>query len=139
MGKTFLYRFFGKGKLPQHMASLLEREEIVLCDEGIGGSVTYRNFRAPGRFYGWRREWFTGSAVLTRARFAAFSFSSPIINIPLDDPRLGELKCSIENESTFCVRFDPAIFHDGWSGTIEYRLSTPQAQRFVELLEEITA
>lgn len=47
MAKTFLYRLFGYGKLPPYTRRQLEHEGIVLRDEGISGSATYRNFRSP--------------------------------------------------------------------------------------------
>jgi hypothetical protein len=112
----------------------LEQEGIVLLDEGIGGSVTFRNFRSPGRRSSWRRNWFTGSLVLTGGRFAAFAFSKPIINVPLGDDRLGQLQCSVEGETTLCVEFDAAAFHEDWSGSLECRFSTPQARLFLEQL-----
>ena len=137
MGKTLLHRLFGLGKIPKHVLPDLEQEGIVLADEGIGGSITFKRFRAPGRYYGWKWSWFTGALVLTSTRFAAFTFYphfNPIINVPLDDDRLGELRCSLKNETTLCVQFDPSVFHEGWSGSIECRFSTPQARSFLEHL-----
>jgi hypothetical protein len=139
MGKTLLHRLFGLGKIPGRVLPGLEQEGIVLLEEGIGGSVTFRNFRAPGKRYSWRRSWFTGSLVLTRMRVAAFAFSKPIIDVPLGDDRLEELRCSLEGEATLCVRFDPAAFHEDWSGQVECRFSTPRARSFLEKLEEHAA
>lgn len=139
MGKTLLYRLFGLGKLPKRILPDLEQEGIVLLDEGISGSVTLRNFRAPGKRYSWRRSWFSGSLVLTGSRFAAFSFSKPIINVPLGDDRLNGLRRSLEGESALCVHFDPSAFHEGWSGSVECRFSTPQARLFFEQLNEYAA
>ncbi|MEJ7848655.1 MAG: hypothetical protein WKF92_11275 [Pyrinomonadaceae bacterium] len=48
MSKTFLYRFFGIGGIPTNVRAEIEREGVVLFDEGIRGTVTYINFRAPG-------------------------------------------------------------------------------------------
>jgi hypothetical protein len=48
MAKTLLYRLFGVGKISWQLSSTLKVEGIVLLDEGISGSVTYLNFRAPG-------------------------------------------------------------------------------------------
>jgi hypothetical protein len=135
MGKTLLYRLFGLGKVPKRILPNLEQEGIVLLDEGISGSVTFRNFRAPGRRHSWRRSWFTGSLVLTGKRFAAFAFSKAIINVPLGDDRINELRCSLEGKATLCVHFDPSAFHEGWSGALECRFSTPQAHLFLEQLD----
>lgn len=139
MGKTLLHRLFGLGKVPKRMLPELEDEGIVFLDEGISGSVTFRNFRAPGRRYPWRRSWFTGSLVLTRKRFAAFAFSKPIIDVPLGDDRLNELHCSLEGEATLRVHFDPSTFNQSWSGSIECRFSTPRVRSFLEQLDGYAA
>jgi hypothetical protein len=132
MGKTLLYRLFGLGKVPRGILPNLEREGIVLLDEGISGSVTFRNFRAPGRRHSWKRSWFTGSLVLTGKRLAAFAFSKTIIDVSLDDDRINELRFSLDGETTLCVLFDPSAFHEDWSGTLEFRFSTPLARLFLE-------
>ena len=139
MGRNLLYRLFGLGKLPRRLSPELEGEGIVLLDEGIGGSVTFRRFRAPGRRYSWRRNWFTGSIVITGRRFAAYAFSKPIIDVLLVDDRFRQLHCSVEDEAVLRVQFDSSVFHEGWSGSIECRFSTSHARLFWEQLEHYTA
>jgi hypothetical protein len=135
MGKTLLHRLFGFGRFPMAMRPILEREGIVLADEGIGGTVTFRNFRAPGRRYSYRKNWFTGSLVITEIRFAGFAFGKPVINVPLDGPHLGKLDCELERRGTVLrAAFDSSDFHDDWSGDIEVRFRTPQAPLFLERL-----
>ena len=107
-------------------------------DEGIAGSVTFRNFRAPGRYHRWRRTWFSGSIVLTREHFLAFQYSKPIIGVPWKDERMNALRCSLEDENTLCVGFDASTFHDDWSGDVEVRFSTPMAGVFLETIERNT-
>ncbi len=72
MAKTLSYRLFGVGKVPRQLSATLQSEGILLLDEGIAGSVTYLDFRAPGRRSNWRRQWFTGAIALTRVRLIAF-------------------------------------------------------------------
>ena len=139
MGKTFLYRLCGLGKIPRHNLLELEREGIVLRDEGIGGSVTLRDVRAPGKRYSWKRSWFTGSLVITGRRFAAFAFSKPIINVPLDNDRVEGLRCSLEGETRLLVQCDGSAFPEGWSGSMECRFSTAQARLFFDRLKEDAA
>jgi hypothetical protein len=138
MSKTLLYRIFGLGRVPKRMLPAIRREGIVLLEEGIGGSLTFRDFRAPGRRYSRKWSWFTGSLVLTGKRFAAFTcypFFNPIINVSLDDERLAKLRCSLDGEAKLCVLFDPSAFHEGWSGTIECRFATPKARLFLERIQ----
>ena len=137
MPKSLLYRLFGAGKIPAPLMSELNAEGIVVFDEGVKGSVTYRNFSAPGKRFSWRRQGFSGSIALTKLRLVAVAFSKFLINVPVTDERLHAIHFSVEDNGSFCVTFDASLFHDDWSGTIEYRFKTPEAQRLVELLHRV--
>lgn len=108
-------------------------------DEGLSGTVTYKKFRAPGKYFGWKRSWFSGSLAITEKRFWAFRFFSPIVSVPLDDPHLRELECSVQGDRTLRVFFDVSVFHEGWSGTIECRFRTPRAREFLDRIRRSAA
>jgi hypothetical protein len=135
MAKSLFYRLFGLGKIPAPLMSELKSEGIVLIDEGVKGSVTYRNFSAPGRRSNWRRQWVTASIVLTNQRLVGLTYSSLAINVPLADDRIHAMNIHQEKGGALCVAFDVSLFHADWSGTIEYRFKTPEASRLVELLQ----
>ena len=139
MAKTFLYRFFGAGRIPERLAAELKREGLLLWDEGIPGSVTYLDFRASGRYSNWRRQWYTAAIALTAVRLVALRHSSPVIDVALTDERRRRLRISLEADDALLVAFDAALFHDNWSGTIEYRFRTPQARHFLSKLQEPAA
>lgn len=132
MKKSLLYRLFGIGKIPAQYRAPLDGEGVILADEGIKGSVTYRNFRSPMRRANWKRQWHTASITLTRLRLVAFAYSNQIIDVPLTDGRFKRLEFSLEDPHRLLVAFDAALFHDNWSGTIEYRFKTPHAQAFLD-------
>jgi hypothetical protein len=134
MSKSLLYRFLGLGKMPWEVRSKLQLEGLNLFDEGIKASVTYLNFHRPGRYANWRRQWFSACIALTNERLFALRYGKPIINVPLADERLQKMQFSLEGLETLLVRFDAGLFHDDWSGTIEYRLRTDQAAAFLEAL-----
>ena len=136
MAKTLLYRLFGIGKIPEQFMATLESEGILALDEGIKGSVTYRDFRAPGKYSAWRRQWFTGSLVLTQVRLVSLLSLSTAIDVPLTDERIRRMQFSVEKNDTLLVAFDPSLFHPGWSGTMEYRFRTTEAPAFLEKLRE---
>src|SRR6476646_9383586 len=106
MAKTLLYRLFGVGKMPAQWRSTIESEGIVLFDEGIGGSITYRDFRAPGKRFTWRKVAFSGSIALTKTRVLALQYANPAIDVPLDDPRLKQMQFSVEGEDKLLVAFN---------------------------------
>jgi hypothetical protein len=136
MAKSLLYRLFSAGKIPAPLMTELNAEGIVLIDEGVKGSVTYRNFSAPGRASSWRRQGFAASIALTKQRLVALAFSNFAINVPLSDQRLRAMHYSVAANGSLCVTFDASLFHADWSGTIEYRFKTPEAQRLLELLQK---
>jgi hypothetical protein len=41
---------------------------------------------------------------------------------------------SVEDGNVLLIAFDAALFHNDWSGAIEYRFHTPQAEAFWETL-----
>ncbi len=106
----------------------------MLLDEGIPGSVTLRNFRAPGRIHGYKKTLFAGSLVVTELRFAAFAFSRPVVNVPLRDPRLNLLDITVDRRKALMVKFDAHMFHEEWKGTVECRFASSVAHMFVERL-----
>ena len=139
MRKSLLYHIFGWGGVPKRYAPSLRNEGIVLQDEGIGGSVTLRRFKAPGRYHSWKRSWFTGCIVLTERTLAAFAFTRPLIYVPLDHPNISKLHCATQAEDTLLVEYDASAFHEKWSGRIECRFRTGSARLFLEQLQRYTA
>ncbi len=138
MAKSWSYRLFGVGRIPEPNATALKNEGIILQDEGIRGSVTYRNFRGPGRISNWKRQWYTASIVLTEVRLLGLRCYDTIIDVPLTDQRLRRMKFSVERDDILLVAFDAALFHNDWSGTLEYRFRTPHAHDFVKMLRDRT-
>lgn len=136
MTKTLSYRLFGFGKMPEQLLTRLENEALLLLDQGVRGSVTYRNFRAPGKYFGWKRQWYTSSIALTEVRLMALRHSAAIIDVPFTDERIRGLRLIREGDDILLVAFDAALFHGGWSGAIEYRFRTPQAQAFIDRARE---
>jgi len=137
MPKSLLYRLFGVGRIPKLIGDRLRMEGIVLADEGIPGSVTYRDFRAPGRYSSWRKQAFIGSVVVTNTRLVALMSGRFAIDVPFTDERIRGLQMSRERDSLL-IKFDAGLFHDDWSGTIEYRYRTSQAAEVLKWIQELT-
>jgi len=116
----------------------LEPEGIVLFEEDVKGSMTFRNFRRPGVYDGWRKVLITSLVVLTRKRLLALKGSSPIIDVPLTDERFRRMKFSLDGEKTLLVAFEASLFQPEWSGEIEYRFKTTRAGEFLQNLSEVT-
>ena len=138
MAKTFLYQLFGVGKIPKLLGDTLRIEGVVVSDEGIPGSVTYRDFRALGKYFSWKKQAFTGSVVVTNIRLVALIYSNFAVNVPFTDERIRKLQISIEGDDRLLIVFDPSLFHDNWSGTIEYRFHTPLALDIIKWIRDLS-
>ncbi len=132
--KTFLYKLFGVGKFTESLLNELKNERIIASDEGVRSTITYRNFRAPGRYSNWKRRWMTGSFVLTDKRLVLLRYSKPAINIFLTDERFRKMQVTPETDDTLLFTFDPALFLENSSGQIEWRFRTPQARAVADAL-----
>lgn len=135
MKKALLYRLFGVGKIPAAAVQALTTEGVVLMDEGLGGSVTYRNFRSPGRISSYRKVGLITSIAVTNKRLTAFSGNDPVIDVELKDPRIKQIAFSVESNGALLAAFDASLFHDDWSGTLEYRFRTPLALQIIDHIE----
>ena len=137
MPKSVLYRLFGLGKIPKLLNDTLHIEGIVIADEGVPGSVTYRDFRAPGKYSSWRKQAFIGSVIVTNVRLVALMYSNFAINVPFTDKRIRQLQISVEGDRLL-IALDANLFHDDWSGTIEYRFRTPQAADMIKWIQDLS-
>ena len=136
MAKSFLYRLFGLGKIPVALRATLDSEGVLALDEGIKGSLTYLDFRAPGKYSSWRRIWFTAAIVITEVRLVALQNTNLAINVPFTDERIRSLRFSVEGTGRLLIAFDASLFHADWSGAMEYRFRTTGAEAFVTKLRE---
>jgi len=134
MKKALLYRLFGIGKFPRVYATELVNEGILLSDEGIPASVTYRNFRSPGRISSYRRVGNIASIITTNERMAAYFQENVVIDVPFTDSRLRNIAFSVEANGALLVKFDASLFHTDWSGQLEYRFKTTLAQGIVDMV-----
>jgi len=137
MPKSLLYRLFGLGRIPKLLNDTLRIEGIVVADEGIPGSVTYRDFRAPGRYSAWRKQAFIGSVVVTNIRLVALMQSRFAVDVPFTDKRIRQLQISIER-GRLLIALDASLFHDNWSGRIEYRYRTEQAAEMIKWIADLS-
>ena len=133
--KSILYKLFGIGKIKEPFLSELKNENLIASDEGIKGSITYKNFRAPGRYSNWKRRWIVGAIALTEKHLVLQQYSRPVINILLDDERVKNIKISLEEQETLLFEFEPNLFLENSSGEIEWRMKTPQAQKIFDALK----
>ncbi len=134
MAKALLYRLFGVGKIPEKIKKPLETEVIDLAEEGISGSFTAWNFKAPGKSFTYKKEFIVGWLAIPQKRVLSYTLGKRQINIMLDDPKLSKLFVQNPKPGILIISFNAKVYHDDWSGKLELKYKTVQAEDFFEKL-----
>ena len=102
----------GSATMPANLRSSLEAEGITFLAEGLTGSITYRNYRAPGKRYGVAKQGTAGAIGISGQR----------------------LQASADQPDRVSFRYDAGRFRPDTSGQVEIRLKTPQAAQIMNLI-----
>jgi hypothetical protein len=106
MFKSIRAWFANIGKLPAGLMAEFQSEGIILINEKLRGTITYRDFHAPGKYSAYRKVGFISTITVTKTRLYATAFSKPAINVPFTDERLRSMHFSVEAGSKLLVVFD---------------------------------
>ena len=134
--KRILCRLLGFGKLPKVVKAALKAEGIRILEERVRVSITYRNFRASGKFFPWKRRISLGAVAVTTRRLMAYAGRIRLVNVTFDVPSIGKLDITVECPNCLCIVFGPSDFNPGQSGQIECRFHTPQAEHIAKWIEQ---
>mgnify|MGYP000396487853 CR=1 FL=1 len=136
MAKSFLFRFFGFGKFPTRYQAEMEKEGVVLQEEGLSIVVRYRNFRAPNVYYGRKVSLVMGSVVLTKGSFACFrgNLIPPVFHVPTSHESFSAFDFSLDEKGRLKVVIDAPVFQEGWKGTIDCRIPCENAEKYLQVL-----
>ena len=126
-----LLQTFGLGRLPPEADLLIPPDSRKISCEHLSCSITFRNFRAPGRACKWKRQWFAGSIAVSDDHIIAFRWHTRLINTVFDDSRFAGLSFNAEDRMLI-ISHDASLYRNDWSGSLEYRFRTLQANRIVE-------
>ena len=127
----------GNGQLKPGLRAALEAEGLVALEEGLPGSIRYRNFKAPGkRFHGKVTTERLGVGI-SEARLAVYCRSGRVklIDTAFSEPRLRAVEVSLHDPETMSILIEftraevPKV-----SGEITIRASTPKAAHLVDQL-----
>jgi hypothetical protein len=120
--------------IPGKLRPILEEEDIIPADEGMGGWFIAKKVKGPGMRYVQRREGFSGCLVITGKRIIWYTYGKRQISISVDNPRLAELYADAADQEKLSVSFESSVFRDGWQGVIDYRFKTNKAIQFQDAL-----
>jgi hypothetical protein len=135
MKKPILYRFFKVGGIPKPQRPVIESEGIIVCDEGIGGWMLMKDFRAPGKRFKRRMDCFTGFLAVTQKRIVSYLYGKPILDLDINDPNVAAIKAALLKPNQIELSFESSIFHPEWSGLIHLRYNTSKAREFYDTFQ----
>ena len=139
MSKSLLFKLLRIGAIPKKLRPILDAELIVVGDEGMSGSLIYRNVKGPGKRFINRDEGFSGCLVITKKRIVCFTYGKRQINIAVDDQRLSEMSVEIPQKNVLSISFESSAFMEKWEGIMEFRFKTEKANEFYNVLRSFGA
>lgn len=129
--------FLGPGRLPDDLRAGIAAEQPLALEEELTGSVTYRNYRAPGRYSSWRKQAVAGAIAVTPGRLLVWAGRFKHINVPHRHPLRASIKITAEAPDRLCFGYDAAAGGSERSGQVEVRLRTARAEELAVLLDRL--
>jgi hypothetical protein len=132
--------FLGSGRLPDDLRAQLTGEGLVLLEEELPGSITYRNYRAPRRRATLEKSAINAAIAITSQRVVVFIGGGKAMDrgkhmdVPFTDHRIRDLEVVAESPGKVRIAYNPAVFRPETSGRVELRLKTPHAPDIVALI-----
>jgi hypothetical protein len=117
----------GPGRMPEQLRARLTTEGLILLEEGLVGSITWRNYRAPGEYASWRRQAVSGAVGISNRSFVVFAGRAKRIDLPVRHPVRGAIEVTMEAPDRVMFAHDAGAMLPDRSGRIEYRLRTERA------------
>lgn len=133
MRKPILYRLFRVGSIPREIMPILEKEEIVVVDQGMRGRYITKRLKAPGKRALLREEGFIGSLAVTKKRLLCYTYKKRQINIDVRDPKMTHFYVNIPRKNEFALSFESSSFQEDRQGVIEFLYRTEKANKFYEV------
>ena len=133
LGKLLL----GSGKLSAELRKELEAEGLVLLEEGLGGSVRYTHFKAPGRRFHGKVTPERMALAISRKRFVVYCKSgrAKLADSPFTNPNLRGVDVSLDGDDKVVIRIDyDQLGVERVSGQIAIHVRTSSARLVVDEL-----
>jgi hypothetical protein len=135
----FLRKLLGGagGTLRPQLRAALEDEGLILIEDGLPGSIRYKKFRAPGKYFDGKIVSQRMSLAISETRLVVYGHSGRVklIDSAFDNPRVGMLDVSLKDEGRVALVVDydkgdvPKV-----SGQITIVAKSPNAAAIVEAL-----
>lgn len=125
----------GSGRLPKMVRDQVAGGDVLLLEEGLGGSITYRNYKAPGKRARLKKVGIAGAVCVTDRRLLVWGARGKLVDVPRDDDRFAAIEVGTEGPDRVLFAWEAGLFHDNRSGRVEVRLHPVKADQVVALVK----
>jgi hypothetical protein len=123
------------GLLPEQVRSDLASHDVLFLEEGLRGSITRRNYRAPGHHIWLERVSIRAALAITADRLViALSPAYKELDVPRTGPWQRVITATAERPDVVCISWQIGAFYADQSGTEDVRIRTPRAGRIAQIL-----
>ncbi|BCB77331.1 hypothetical protein GCM10022251_64760 [Phytohabitans flavus] len=122
------------GRLPDQLRAELAATDLLVLEEELLGTVTYRRYRSAREYTSWSREPAAGAIALAPNRLVVWANHMRHIDVPLAHPIWATIEVRAERPGRVRFTYDAGATNTAASGHVDVRLRTPQAERIVQLL-----
>jgi hypothetical protein len=127
--------FLGDGELPAALRGQLEVEGILLLEEGVRGSVTYRGYRTPHMHARFRRIPRVVFVAVTGHRLLVAERGVAVIDVGWQQRQVGSLDVSAR-AGQLVIAYEISAFHADRVGRIEVELRPAEPELVRALIQE---
>jgi hypothetical protein len=139
MEHALIYHLFRLGRLPLADKKQLQAEGVQQIVEGIHITVTYRNYKAPGKYFSYKSQMLVGSIALTQQRIIAYAINRKIMNIAYAHKGFAQLSIRTETDYKLLIGVDASIMNSKSSGSIEFCFHTCKAGQLMEQIKSLSS
>jgi hypothetical protein len=131
--------FMGSGRFKEPLREELATEGIELIEEGIGGSIRYTNFKAPGRRFDGKVQPHRFALALTGRRIVLYCRSgrAELFDSPWGSPNFAwlDMEVAVGGERLVLIVDYDRAGEPGLAGQVAIHLKTPNAEQIKEQIE----
>jgi len=135
--------FLSRGQLPDGLRAELIDAGLLALEEGLRGSVTYRNFNNFRSSTGiaksakLSKSWPRGAIAVTGDRLVVWSGRLKLIDTPHPHPVRQKIRIHAEPGKVITFRFELAATTTTLSGSALVRFHTSKAAELADLLDHL--
>jgi hypothetical protein len=123
----------GAGRLPERLRAELAADVLLILDENLRGSITYRGYRTPTEYADFERVAAAGAVAVSVGRLVVWAANAKRVDVPFGHRLRAAVTLSAEEPGLLLVTVDAHAAHPDRSGLIELRLHTPNAATIRDL------